>query len=89
MEPRPTINEELEALEREAMNEVPRRERTISSSSNDSSSDSDHSYKKVSNEPPDYQTALKYRETKASDKDDNVNPSSDDQLPPPNYNSVI
>lgn len=78
VEPRATINEELEALEREAMNEASRRERTVSSSS-----DSD---KKESSEPPDYRSALKYVK---NEKEDDAKPSSDDQLQPPRYDSVV
>ena len=62
----------------EAMSHPSRARRTSSSSS----IDSDHGYKKESNEPPDYRSALEYV------KDDDAKPSSDDQKPPPSYDSV-
>ena len=83
LEPRSTINQELDALEMEAMSQPSRARRSSSSSIG-----SDQSYKKESNEPPDYRHALKYVNTEASKKDDDNKPSSDDQPPPPNYDSV-
>ena len=81
-QPRSTINQELEELELAAMNELsgPRRSSRSSSSSD--------SYKKESNAPPDYRDALKFRDTKASEKEEDVKPSSDDQPPPPSYDTV-
>ena len=64
----------------EAMNQSSRAQRTSSSSS----IDSDHSHKKESNELPDYRHALKYVATEGDD----AKPSSDDQKPPPSYDSV-
>ena len=85
LQPRSTINQELDALEMEAMSQPSRARRTSSSSS----IDSDRGYIKESNEPPDYRDALKYVTTEASKKDDDAKLSSDDQKPPPAYNSVV
>ena len=83
-EPRSNINQELEELELAAMNEAssPRR-------SSSSSSDSEHGDPKGSNKPPDYRHALKFRDTKASEKQDDANPSSDGKPSPPSYDSVV
>ena len=79
---RSTINQELEALEIEAMsNEPPGSQRRTSSSSTDSDH-SDHSHEHDQNNPPDYQHALQYRDTKPSEKEDLV------AKPPPSYDTV-
>ena len=81
VEPRSNINQELEELELAAMNEASSLQHSSSSSS-----DSERGYQKGSNEPPDYQHALKFR---TNTKEDNVNPSLDDQPPPPSYETVV
>ena len=85
MEPRSNVNQELEELELAAMNEASSPQRSSSSSS-----DSEHDDQKGSNEPPDYRRALKFRDTKASEKEGDTMPSSDNQPPPPpSYDSVV
>ena len=84
-EPRSTINQELEELELAAMNEPSGSQR----SSRNSRSDSEHSYKEESNAPPDYRDDLKFCDTKASEKEDDVKPSSDDQPPSPNCETAV
>ena len=83
LEPMSTINQELEALEMEAMNQPSGAQRASSSST-----DSDHSSKVESNKPPDYRNAVKYVKTGISKKGDDANPSSHHQPLPPSYDSV-
>ena len=78
VEPRSNINQELEELELAVMNEASSPEHSSSSSS-----DSEHSDQKGSNEPPDYQHALKFCTNK---REDNVKSS---QPPPPSYDIVV
>ena len=65
------------------MNQPSSTQRTSSSST-----DSEHSSTVKSNEPPEYQNALKYVKTGVSKKNDDANPSSHDQPSPPSYDSV-
>ena len=81
MEPRSTINQELEELELAAMNEPSSPQRP-----SNNSSDSEHGDQQGNNEPPDYRNALKFR---AKDKEDSTKLSLDDQLPPPSYDAVV
>ena len=84
MEPRSNINQELEELELAAMNEP-----SSPQHSSSSSGDSEHDDQKESNEPPEYRRALRFRDTKASEKEGDTMPSSDNQPPPPSYDSVV
>ena len=84
VEPRSNPNQELEELELAAMNEP-----SSPQHSSSSSSDGEHGDQQGSNEPPDYRHALKFRDTKASEKEDDTKPSSDDQPPPPSYDTVV